>query len=1420
MHLKFLARGTGSAAVAAAYLLAPMDAAGKVRAAVEVLRGDPMLVAAVADGLDFKYRYTSGVAAWSPEDAPTRPELERFVDEFEKTAWAGLGRDRYVWAVVLHRDDDGGVHVHLIAARCDLATGRSLNIAPPGWETTFDPLRDAFNYEHGWSRPDDPSRARPFRPAPHRAYQARAARRAGEDVEPDPRREIGMHLLELLDAGKVKDRAGVVAALEARGYDVPRQGDHYLTARDRATGERWRLKGALYERDIDRERFLREAPEPSRERERADGGDDPAAAAWAAVEKARRRRADYHRAYYGGPGRRPVPDRVRDTGSAAGEVERARRSAAAPALRRNASLAAHLERELAEDAVIPVTDAPASARWAHAGGGRGAAALSEAARAAGPDLSRALSAHVAGRERAVRGMSKGERWLAEAQQEVLVEGEDRRRRLTVGERARAVETVEGRLEAELSRRELELDATSTGPSLLRDVFSDRDARQSFAARDRGLERVEQLVREALMARGAVLQSIPFGRQCLSAAAPVRSGDAEAAPLPEWESTLRGAEQRVGKELDRLDAELVAIAGGEDLLAEAAGGVGRAGRTFSLAERWEVCQRARSGLEEELEREEAAVRQDPAGEELLRNARLEVLGAAGREAVTLGDRARIVKAAAEAKRQAEEKWNEEKAARVEALGRVLGGTQLLHAHLADRDPAAPLARSGYTLEDLAAETERRRVEAAQQARIEASRGRVEELKAGLPAEVVAASTEFANVDPAAPLARSSYTLEDLAAETERRRVEAAQQARIEASRGRVEELKAGLPAEVVAASTEFANVDPAAPLARSGYTLEDLAAETERRRVEAAQQARIEASRGRVEELKAGLPAEVVAASTEFANVDPAAPLARSGYTLEDLAAETERRRVEAAQQARIEASRGRVEELKAGLPAEVVAASTEFANVDPAAPLARSGYTLEDLAAETERRRVEAAQQARIEASRGRVEELKAGLPAEVVAASTEFANVDPAAPLARSGYTLEDLAAETERRRVEAAQQARIEASRGRVEELKAGLPAEVVAASTEFANVDPAAPLARSGYTLEDLAAETERRRVEAAQQARIEASRGRVEELKAGLPAEVVAASTEFANVDPAAPLARSGYTLEDLAAETERRCVEAAQQARIEARRGHVEELKAGLPAEVVAASTEFANVDPAAPLARSGYTLEDLAAEMERRRVEAAQHEADAGEKDESSEDLPEGWHQLPEVVQVRLAVHAVETKLPWRELYPGNPSHRPPAVSDKLLDNLAAATADEFVTKAIAEVQKSHYSNLYRTNSEKDHLHAATKRKHQDNLDAYKKAEANRRYFSRRPRQPTWAAAQHVVIKEYETKLLGVITAVCRDVQQWSPARIQLELQRLDALAPHQVPTHGRGEDSPVRGGSEPATKRLSSGAGARRKQDKSPTKD
>ena len=103
--------------------------------------------------------------------------------------------------------------MHVLAARCDLATGKSLNIAAPGWQKTFDALRDWQNHENGWSRPDDPERARDVQPG-HRAYIEAAQLRAGLEAEKDPRRLIADYLSQGIETGAVSDRATMVSALQ------------------------------------------------------------------------------------------------------------------------------------------------------------------------------------------------------------------------------------------------------------------------------------------------------------------------------------------------------------------------------------------------------------------------------------------------------------------------------------------------------------------------------------------------------------------------------------------------------------------------------------------------------------------------------------------------------------------------------------------------------------------------------------------------------------------------------------------------------------------------------------------------------------------------------------------------------------------------------------------------------------------------------------------------------------------------------------------------------------------------------------------------------------------------------------------------------------------------------------------------------
>ena len=191
MHLKFLPHGKGSAGAAVDYLVGERDAAGHRREGDEVLRGNPDMVAAVSGWLDYQRKYRSAVIARAPEDRPADEQIEAVLDELEKTAWAGLGPDRYAWTAVLHRERRGGVHAHILAAQCDLDTGRSLNIAPSGWQRTFDPLRDALNHAHGWSRPDDTGAGKGAAAGPlglHRGIEAAGrARTRSRPARPDPR---------------------------------------------------------------------------------------------------------------------------------------------------------------------------------------------------------------------------------------------------------------------------------------------------------------------------------------------------------------------------------------------------------------------------------------------------------------------------------------------------------------------------------------------------------------------------------------------------------------------------------------------------------------------------------------------------------------------------------------------------------------------------------------------------------------------------------------------------------------------------------------------------------------------------------------------------------------------------------------------------------------------------------------------------------------------------------------------------------------------------------------------------------------------------------------------------------------------------------------------------------------------------------
>ena len=315
----------------AAYLTGAQDSKGRERESVDVLSGDPFEVEKLADSLSFEHKSTTAVIAWAPGDDPTDAQIREVLHEFEKTAWAGLEPDRYAWSAVEHRDGNGGVHLHVLTARVDLETGKSLNIAPPGWEKTFDALRDWQNYKNDWGRPDDPARARDYEPG-HQARIDADLRRSGLPGAKDSRRVITDYLRQRIQSGTVQDRETMVSALREARLDVPRQGKHYITVRDPSSNDRWRLKGGIYEQTWKPE-FTRGAaatadrggPEADRATPETNRGDPERRAqdALGKLEAARTRRSEFNRARYGVS--QPQRDRDPEAARPAGGVPRLER---------------------------------------------------------------------------------------------------------------------------------------------------------------------------------------------------------------------------------------------------------------------------------------------------------------------------------------------------------------------------------------------------------------------------------------------------------------------------------------------------------------------------------------------------------------------------------------------------------------------------------------------------------------------------------------------------------------------------------------------------------------------------------------------------------------------------------------------------------------------------------------------------------------------------------------------------------------------------------------------------------------------------------------------------------------------------------------------------------------------------------------
>ena len=264
MLIKFTGGGRGGGRQVAEYLT---RSEGRDHAPPEVVRGDMNRTRELIDSIDRQWTYTHGVLSFAAEDAPTEEQQQKAMDMFERLAFAGLDREQYDITWVRHRHTESGrTELHFVSPRMELNSGRAMNIAPPQWEHTYAPLRDALNWEHGWARPDDPERALELQGAPERSLEGFRLREGREGIHE--------YLTGLVASEAVTDRASMVQAVQEAGLEVTRQGKDFITVRDPESDERFRMKGRIYEKDwtYDRELDRAIAPESSRanSRERED----------------------------------------------------------------------------------------------------------------------------------------------------------------------------------------------------------------------------------------------------------------------------------------------------------------------------------------------------------------------------------------------------------------------------------------------------------------------------------------------------------------------------------------------------------------------------------------------------------------------------------------------------------------------------------------------------------------------------------------------------------------------------------------------------------------------------------------------------------------------------------------------------------------------------------------------------------------------------------------------------------------------------------------------------------------------------------------------------------------------------------------------------------------------------------------------
>lgn len=229
---------------AVSYLFSSHDANGSQRAVEPMLiRGNVDLWSQVVGEGNFAGRYTSGVLAFE-ENNISEDIQQEIINDFEKVLLPGLEPDQYSALWVRHQDK-GNIELHFMVAGEELSTGKRLNAYYHRADKyRIDTWKNAVNAECDFSDPNNPAR-----------HQSLTSAKDLPTSKQEVVEALNEHFTNMIVDGAIKNRKELLTEITKLKLEVARETKQSISIVPPDGGQNIRLKGAIYARDFDANRF-------------------------------------------------------------------------------------------------------------------------------------------------------------------------------------------------------------------------------------------------------------------------------------------------------------------------------------------------------------------------------------------------------------------------------------------------------------------------------------------------------------------------------------------------------------------------------------------------------------------------------------------------------------------------------------------------------------------------------------------------------------------------------------------------------------------------------------------------------------------------------------------------------------------------------------------------------------------------------------------------------------------------------------------------------------------------------------------------------------------------------------------------------------------------------------------------------------